>query len=185
MKFEHGLELIKQIGLERAKIIKAKNAYEQAEAALVAINKISVMNQTYEKQKVQQSEIIEGSRSKANDCYQELIDLKKDVTLEEWQNLLEFLGFTLAKFDHLMHIEDCLDDSEKLKIAITDTIVNLKRKSKRKEQAIIKNDEDRIIILSAEIAFYENDLKKHPLGIASLEEYMTQEEKRSNNDRKK
>ena len=186
MKFKHGLELIKQIGIERAKIIKAKNDYEQAEAALLEINKISVMNQAFEKKKVQQQEIIEEARSKASDCYQELIDLKEEISPQDWHYLLEYLGLTLAKIDYLTHIEDCLDSPSKLKGAITDAIVMLKRKAKRREQAIMKNDEDRIVILSAEITFYENDLKKHPLGVAYLEEYYAQEkEKRSSHDRKK
>ena len=186
MKFKHGLELIKQIGLERAKIIKAKSEYENVEAAILKINKFSIMKQMYEEQKALQSEVIEGSRSKARDCYQELMDMKGKISLEQWHHLLEFLGFTLAKNDYIIHIEDCLNRPDKLKMAISDTIVTIKRKNKRREQAMIKNDEDRVIILSSEIAYYENDLKKHPLGIAALEEYNIQEKvKRSNHERKK
>lgn len=184
MKFEHGLELIKQIGLERQKILQATRDYEEAEANILEINKPSVMNQTYERIKVEQSEIIETSRAKANDCYQELMDLKNDISLENWHTLLEYLGFTLAKYDHNRHVDDS-SDLEELKTIISHTIIIINRKIKRREQAIAKKDEDRIVILSAEIAFYENDLKKHPLGLEALEKVLDKEKKEQSHDRKK
>ncbi len=171
MKFEHGMNLVKKIGIEREQIKAAQVEYEKMENEKLLLNKQSVINQEIEKVKARQMEIIECSRATARDYYQELIDLKKDIRPDNWQYVLQYLGYVLAKIDYTDHVEDCLDDEAKVALAVNYTILLLKRKNIKLRQALIRNDTDRVTILASEIAFYENDLKKHPLGVKKLGDF--------------
>ena len=120
---------------------------------------------------MRQRETIECSRAQARDYYQELIDLKIDMQPDNWQTVLQYLGYVLAKIDYTEHVEDCLGDEAKVASAVDFTILLLRRKNIKLQHAIAKNDIDRATILASEIAFYESDLKKHPLGVKKLEKF--------------
>lgn len=171
MNLADGFNLVSKIGYERDKIKKANVRYENAEDSILAINKQCIINQKWEEIKVIEQEIIECSRAKARDYYQELIDNKNNFQESDWILILDYLGLTLADVDYIEHVKDNLHDPELLQKAIEATLNELTKKEYKLKVAQNKNDRDRIIILNAEVKYYISDLEKHPLGIKALKEY--------------
>lgn len=101
--------------------------------------------------------------------YQKVISSKNQSSKEEYNLLLKKLGIVLGMTENISHVEDNLYDERDLQQALDETSDMIKQKREELKTAAENGEEDLVIILSSEIEYYENDMKKHYWGESRLE----------------
>ena len=101
--------------------------------------------------------------------YKKVISSKNHMSKEDYNLLLKKLGIVLGMTENINHVEDSLYDERDLQQALDETSDMINQKREELNNAKQQGDEDLIIILSSEIEYYENDMKKHHWGESRLE----------------
>lgn len=109
----------------------------------------------------------------------QLISLKPQCSKEEYESLLQQYGTVIGMTENINHVEDSLHDEHDLHKAIEQTSHMIEKVRSEIEFAKENLDEDIVTMLSAELSYYENDMKKHYWGESKLESMYSEETKKT------
>ena len=163
----HKSEIINEICRTRVEIKKAKRGIGNAEFRIV--NDGSAIDKMWIGIKEEEQKKYNDATQKLENLNEQLMFLKKECSKEEYERLLSEYGVVIAMTEDIDHVENSLYDEQELQKALDETSEMIQKKREELIVAQESMNEDKIIMLSAELEYYENDMRKHSWGEARLE----------------
>lgn len=159
-------DIIKEIYKARKDINLAKWEIENAEFR-ISLN--SSNDEMWNRKRIEAYQKLEFANNKFKELHDKLISLKEKYSKYEYESLLKQYGIVLGMTEDIDHVEDSLFDEKDLQRAIKQTSEMIRKKQEELLKAKKSNNEDMVIILSAELGYYENDMRKHYWGESRLD----------------
>lgn len=167
-------DIIGSIYVSRKEINKVKHGIENAEFRLQHAPNAPL----WVRIKEEEIKKLEKANKKFENLVEQLMSSKTKYSEEEYKMLLQKFGYVLAMTEDINHIQESLYDERDLNQALDQTSDMIQQKRKELIDAKENNNEDLIIVIDAEIDYYETDMKKHYWGETRLESLYSDENKK-------
>lgn len=166
-RYRYNNDIISQIYRARCDIKKAKRGI--GNAAFRITNDGSNIDKMWIGIKEEEERKFADAQAQFANLYSQLISLKQQYSKEQYQSLLQEFGVVMGMTEDINHVETSLYDEYDLQKALDQTSAMIRQKKEEIQSAEQKGDEDLAIILTAELSYYERDMKKHHWGESRLE----------------
>ncbi len=163
--FDKGLDIIQRTRELRKKINKEIYFVENASFRLSQVPN----DEYWTNEKEKHLKELESYKEETAVLETELHYLKDTMDYDFYKLLLQNYGHVLAATSPIPHVEESMYDEFELNKALSATAEAIKIKQAELEKAINEDNKDYAVVLSAEIKFYRDDMKKHFWGVQRLE----------------
>ena len=166
-KYRYSDDIIGKIYRARCDIKKAKRGIGNAEFRIT--NDGSNIDKMWIKIKEEEQKKFNDAQTQFANLYSQLISSKSQYSKDQYENILREFGVVMGMTEDINHVETSLYDEYDLQKALDETGNMIKQKKEEIESAVQNGDEDLVTILTAELSYYERDMRKHHWGESRLE----------------